>query len=240
MDNLTITTFRIDQLMHEDRGWTRGHAHLSFDDVPRGAPGWLDLGPVPIAVVQEIDPGAGYPMHHHENVQTLTMILDGALLHEDSLGNRGRTEAGELALLTAGTGIDHAEFTEPTRRGRAIMFWLRQREPGGTPTFEKRPLPTSPTDGFWALASGRAHRPDGALALRNDASLHFAVLRAGERASYPVEPGRRVYLVAPDAELDLDGAVVEAGGRTLAAGAGVLSFVARGATPAALIDLPCE
>jgi redox-sensitive bicupin YhaK (pirin superfamily) len=234
-----IAIFPQVDLANEDRGWTRGYAHLSFDDVPRHARGWLDLGPVPLAAVQEIDPGAGYPLHHHEHIQTITLMLDGALLHEDSLGNRHRIGAGQLALLSAGAGIEHAELTDATTRARAVLFWLRQRVPGGAPAFAVAPLPTQPTHGFVPLASGRGDAGAGALQLRNDVALHHAVLAAADEARFVLGVGRRAYVVAPDADVELDGLCLAAGGRALVDGPGPITMRARGRTTVTLLDLPC-
>jgi redox-sensitive bicupin YhaK (pirin superfamily) len=136
--------------------------------------------------------------------------------------------------LTAGAGIDHAELVEPGEPVRAIFFWLRQREPGGSAGFERAPLPTGPTGGFVVVASAKR----GGLQLRNDATFSFARLQAGEVTRLRVEPGRRLYLVAPDADLEVDGVTIEAGGRALIGGDGEVVVRAAGATPAALVELP--
>jgi redox-sensitive bicupin YhaK (pirin superfamily) len=234
---IQMTTFRKKDLAREDRGWTRAYAHMSFDDTPRGVPGWLDLGAVPLAAVQVIDPHAGYQMHHHENIQTIAMLLEGELHHEDSLGNREAVRGGELALLTAGAGIDHAEFAGNAPM-RAIYFWLRQDQPGGAAGFERAPLPAGTTNRFVVIASSKR----GGLTLRNDATLSFGRFAPGARTRITVEAGRRLYLVAPDSDVKVGRLSIEAGGRALIGwrngGAGEVELTVRTATTAALLDLP--
>src|SRR5262245_45343794 len=75
----------LDELAFEDRGWTRGHAHIGFDDHPREAPGHLDFLPLKLAALQTIDPGKGYALHSHAEIVNLTLVLEGTMCHEDSL-----------------------------------------------------------------------------------------------------------------------------------------------------------
>src|SRR5262245_23567412 len=82
-----VTVVTLTELAREDRGWTRGHAHVGFDDVPSGAPGRLDFFPVKLVALQSIDAGKGYAMHPHADIESITLVLDGTMCHEDNLGN---------------------------------------------------------------------------------------------------------------------------------------------------------
>jgi len=119
-------------LLFEDRGWTRGHAHAAFDDVPRHLPGFLDFAPARLAVVETINAGAGYPLHPHQGVETLSFVLEGTCLHEDSAGGRASVPANTVAVLSAGRGVSHAEFADTSGPLRAVMFWVQDGEPEGS------------------------------------------------------------------------------------------------------------
>jgi len=229
--------------MHEDRGWTRGHAHVAFDDIPKGAPGYLDMPPIKLAVFQEVDPGAGYPTHHHENVDTLLVVLQGAMLHEDSLGNRARCAAGSVYALSAGSGIDHSEFAEvfdePKRTTRAVMFWVRPQHFLQPPRFLSKCFPRAErTNELVTLASGRRNAPPDALPVRQDVALLGVALTAGAELIHTLAPGRSAYLLNTDGEIEVNGRVVRAGERVLVRDIQRLALRARTDTELFLLDVP--
>src|SRR4051794_16828799 len=109
---IEVTVVPVSALGRIDRGWSRGHAHLRMDDVPRTAPGWLEFGPLRLFGIEQIDAGAGYKMHPHADVETITVPLAGAFLHDDNLAGPGRTATDDVAVLSAGSGMQHAELAE--------------------------------------------------------------------------------------------------------------------------------
>lgn len=134
-----ITVLRKNDLGIEDRGWTRGHITCSFDDYPKHLPGYLELGDLRLAVLQEIDPRSGYPLHPHAEIETITLVLSGALTHEDDVGSPPDiTGPNDVAVISAGTGMSHAEMVHGDEKARAVMFWLWSSPKGRAPRFARR------------------------------------------------------------------------------------------------------
>ena len=228
------------ELVPSDRPWSRGHAHLGFDRIPLGMPGRLDFPPVKLAALDTIQSGHGYAMHEHRELESLLFVLDGVVRHEDSAGEHVHVMASECSLLSAGTGIAHAEFAASVRDVRAVVFAIAPDPArlGEAPKFSKRRFPrVERHERFVELASGRSGAAPSALPLRRNACLYAAALTAGAVVRRRLEAGRRAYLLAPDAAVSVNGARVGAGERVLAWGAGVLEVCAFGETEVLLLDL---
>jgi hypothetical protein len=143
-------------------------------------------------------------------MEIITYVRSGAITHQDSLGNSGRTEAGDVQVMSAGSGIRHAEYNLESGPARIFQIWIHPREPGGEPFWNQKPFPKCDRSGrFVALASGDGD-PD-ALPIRADARVLGATLKRGEAALYEIGEGRRAYLAATDGELEVNGVTIEAG-----------------------------
>lgn len=232
----TVRVLPVTTIHFEDRGWTRGHATLSFDDVPKTAPGYLEYGALRLAVIEEIDGGAGYPKHPHVDAETIMIPLSGTIVHEDEANGRSITGPEDVSVLSAGTGIVHAESAPGPRSSRVMMFWLDSAPKGAPPRFVKKTFPREERrNRIVALASSEKSR--GALDLRSDATIYAAVLDAGVSVTHVVARGRRVYLLAADAALEVNGRMAGAGDRVLLEGPGTMSIRALGSTEIAFVDL---
>ena len=219
-------------LLFEDRGWTRGHAHAAFDDVPRHLPGFLDFGPARLAVVETINAGAGYPLHPHQGVETLSFVLEGTCLHEDSAGGRASVPANTVAVLSAGRGVSHAEFADTSGPLRAVMFWVQDGEPEGSPRFQTRSVPRAERLNRFTVLAG-----DAALPVRQRARLLAAYVEAGRQVCCDVPDGCRAYLLSTDAAIEVNGRRAEAGDRVLVNGSGRLEISASAATEIVLLEV---
>lgn len=232
MENVSsVRVIPTSDLLYEDRGWTRGHAHAAFDDVPRHLPGFLDFPPARLAVHQTIDPGAGYPLHHHEGVETLTLSLDGTCLHEDGSGERLRIEPSSVSVLSAGRGISHGEFADASGPLRVVMFWVTDGEPDGAPKFQTRPAPRAERLNRFSVLAG-----DERLPVRQRVRLLGAYVEAGREVSYELAPDRRLYLLATDAAIEVNGVAAQQGDRVLVSGPGTMCVSASAATEVVLLE----
>ena len=191
-----------------DHGWLKARHHFSFagyhDDARMG---W---GALRVWNDDEIAAGSGFPPHPHADMEIITYVRDGAISHEDSLGNRGRTVAGDVQGMSAGSGIRHAEFNAEGATTRIFQIWIIPDARGGEPSWGARPFPRSERSGrFVALASGRAGDGD-ALPIRADARVLGATLRAGESAVHALGAGRHAYLVPARGAVEVNGVRIEA------------------------------
>ncbi len=190
-------------------GWLNARYHFSFSawhDPARM--GWGDLL---VWNDDEIAPGTGFPAHGHADMEIITYVRQGAITHEDSLGNRGRTGAGDVQVMSAGSGIRHAEKNLEDQTTTLFQIWIQPSSSGGAPSWGTRAFPKGDRAGaFVALASGRAGGDDGALPIRADARVLGATFKAGDTATYDLAPGRHAYLAAASGEIDVNGVKLEA------------------------------
>jgi quercetin 2,3-dioxygenase len=236
----TITVLRKTDLGSEDRGWTRGHVTCSFDDYPKHAPGYLELGDLRLAVLQEVDPRAGYPLHAHAEIESIMILLAGAITHEDDLGSPPDvTGPNDVSVLSAGTGISHAEMVHGDDKVRAVMFWLWSSPKGEAPRFARRSFDRGDRKNrLVTLASGRTGAPADALHVRSDSEILSAVLEPDAVVSHDIAEGRAVYLMTTDGAVGVGGRRVEAGERVIARGPHTLVVRALEKTEVVALDLP--
>jgi quercetin 2,3-dioxygenase len=153
----------------------------------------------------EIAPGTGFPPHPHADMEIITYVRQGAISHEDNLGNRGRTDAGDVQVMSAGSGIRHAEYNHESEPTRIFQIWIIPDRRGGTPSWGTRPFPQEERSGrLVVLASGDAN--DGeALPIRADARVLGARLEPGQQIEYKLQPGRHAYLVPASGAVSVNG-----------------------------------
>jgi redox-sensitive bicupin YhaK (pirin superfamily) len=158
----------------------------------------------------EIAPNTGFPAHPHANMEIITYVREGAITHQDSLGNEGRTEAGDVQVMSAGSGVRHSEYNlEPTKT-RIFQIWIEPTARGGQPTWGSKPFPKADRTGkLVTIASGIEGDTD-ALPIRADARVLATTLKAGESAEYEPERSRHLYLVPAAGAVEINGVRVNA------------------------------
>ncbi len=187
-------------------GWLKAKHHFAIG--PHGNPAHRPIGHLYVWNDDEIAPHAGFPLHHHADVEIITYVRDGAVTHEDDLGNKGRIQAGDVQVMSAGTGIRHSERNEEHGPARIFQIWIRPNQPGEPPRWGTRPFPKADRAGrFVALASGY-DAPD-ALPIRADAEVYGAVLRAGAATKLDLKAGHGAYLVPATGSAIVNGVRVE-------------------------------
>jgi redox-sensitive bicupin YhaK (pirin superfamily) len=186
-----------------DHGWLATRHHFSFADYRD--PERMNWGRLRVWNDDEIAPGTGFGPHPHADMEIVTYVTEGAVSHEDSLGNNGRTAAGDVQVMSAGTGIRHAEYNREKETTRLFQIWILPTERGRPPAWGTRPFPKGDRAGrFVALASGFADDVE-ALPIRTDARVLGATLRAGETAQYPLGRDRHGYLVPAKGVVEVNG-----------------------------------
>ncbi|MEW5729375.1 MAG: pirin family protein [Pseudomonadota bacterium] len=193
-----------DRLGRFDGDWLSARYHFSFADYHD--PARMGLGGLRVWNDDLIQPGTGFPLHGHRDMEIVTYVREGAITHEDSLGNRGVTEAGQVQVMSAGTGIRHAEANAGSVPCRLFQIWILPRAQGLPPRWETKPFPRG-HGRLEVMASGRAE--DGAALIHADARVLAATLEAGDRVTHPLA-GRRAYLVPARGTVTANGVVVGA------------------------------
>ncbi|HZK99075.1 MAG TPA: pirin family protein [Caulobacteraceae bacterium] len=186
---------------HND--WLNARYHFSFSGWHDPARmGWGDLR---VWNDDEIAPRSGFPAHGHADMEIITYVRTGAISHQDSLGNHGRTAAGDVQVMSAGSGIRHAEMNAEDETTTLFQIWIEPNRRGGPPSWGARAFPKADRSGsFVTLASGRAGDAD-ALPIRADARVLGATLKAGEATRYDLAPGRHAYLATASGDIEVNG-----------------------------------
>lgn len=197
-----------DSLGGANHGWLDAKHHFSFADYhDRARMGW---GSLRVWNDDTIAPGTGFPPHAHADMEIITYVREGAITHQDNMGNKGRTEAGDVQVMSAGTGIRHSEYNQEPGVTRIFQIWILPDGRGQAPSWGAKPFPKGDRSGhFVALASGMPGDED-ALPIRTNARVLGASLKAGESAEYVIGKQRRGYLVPATGEVEIDGVRLQA------------------------------
>jgi quercetin 2,3-dioxygenase len=191
-----------------NHGWLDAKHHFSFANYYD--PARMDWGNLRVWNDDTIAPQTGFPPHPHRDMEIITYVREGAITHEDNLGNKGRTEAGDVQVMSAGTGIAHSEYNREDVVTRIFQIWIQPTRSGEKPSWGARPFPKGARAGqFVVLASGFEGDGD-ALPIRTDARVVGATLKAGETAEYPLGADRRGYLVPATGAVEVNAVRVNA------------------------------
>jgi redox-sensitive bicupin YhaK (pirin superfamily) len=191
-----------------NHGWLKAKHHFSF--ARYYDPERMGHGTLRVWNDDEIAPNTGFPLHPHADMEIITYVRQGAVTHEDSLGNKGRTEAGAVQVMSAGSGIRHAEYNREPVATTLFQIWIEPGMTGGEPFWGAKPFPRTDRSGqFVALASGFAGDVD-ALPIRAPARVLGATLKSGDTAEYGLGTARHAYLVPAVGKIEVNGVHVNA------------------------------
>ena len=188
-------------LGHADHGWLDARHHFSF--AAYHDPARMGWGRIRVWNDDRIAARSGFPPHPHRDMEIITYVRIGAINHEDSMGNKGRTAAGDVQVMSAGTGVTHAEFNQEDEDTTLFQIWIETDERGAQPGWGAMPFPKADRNGaFQLLASGDSD--DGALTIHADARVLGATLPAGGTIELPADPDRHLYMV-PSGRIRVNG-----------------------------------
>ena len=217
-----------------DHGWLKAKHHFSFGS--HYDPGNMGHGSLRVWNDDEIAPNTGFPPHPHADMEIITYVRQGAITHEDSLGHSGRTEAGDVQVMSAGSGIRHAEFNREPVPTTLFQIWIEPSKSGGEPSWGAKPFPKSDRSGhFVPLASGFAD-DDEALPIRAEARVLGATLKAGDTAEYELGAERHGYLVPALGSIEVNGVRIGARDGAAITDENVLKIKALEDTEIVLVD----
>lgn len=226
----------LEKLGHANLGWLDTHHHFSFADYYD--PQRMGFGPLRVWNDDEIRTHTGFPPHPHSDMEIITYVRKGAITHEDNRGNKGRTEAGDVQVMSAGAGIVHAEWNRESADTDIFQIWVQPTQRGMAPRWENRAFPKHARQGrLVPVASGRPGHGE-AVRIFADAALLAATLQAGEVIVHDFEPGRGAYLVAAKGLFEVNGVPVRARDGVAVHGEAQLRIHALEETELLLLDLP--
>ncbi|QDP19229.1 pirin family protein [Sphingomonas xanthus] len=219
-------------LGHADHGWLDARHHFSFagyHDLRR-----LGWGSIRVWNDDRIAAKTGFPPHPHRDMEIITYVRTGAISHQDSMGNCGRTPAGDVQVMSAGTGVRHAEYNLEDEETTLFQIWIETDKPGAEPNWGMMPFPKEARDGnFQLLASGDPG--DGVLSINADARVLGATLKAGDAVTYAADPSRHLYLV-PSARVLVNGVAANARDGVAITGEAAITIGAEADAELVLVD----
>jgi redox-sensitive bicupin YhaK (pirin superfamily) len=191
-----------------DFGWLKARHHFSFGHY--ADPERMSWGKLRVWNDDEIAAGTGFDPHPHRDMEIVTYVRQGAITHRDNLGHEGRTEAGDVQIMSAGTGVTHSEYNlEPTAT-RIFQIWIVPDVRGAKPAWGAKAFPKAARDGgFEILAGGRPGDAErGALPINANAAVMATTLTKGQSVAYALAPSRAAYLVPAKGSVTVNGAAL--------------------------------
>jgi redox-sensitive bicupin YhaK (pirin superfamily) len=218
---------------HANHGWLDTHYTFSFSDYYD--PEHVQFRALRVMNEDRVAPGAGFPMHGHRDMEIITVVLEGALAHRDSLGHGETLRPGEVQYMSAGTGIRHSEFNpsedEPVH---LYQIWLLPDRAGPAPAYGQRRFDESGRRGRWQVVASGDGR-EGSLQIRQDAAVALANLDAGGSLAYNLTPGRHAWLQVMRGSVGLNGHALAEGDGAAIAGESALDLRAGADGPAEVL-----
>ena len=232
-----ITVFPFNQLGNHNYGWLNAHYHFSFAN-------YYDQGRCgfpPLIVWNDdlIQPGTGFPMHSHRDMEILTYIRQGSITHEDSLGNKGITREGEIQIMSAGTGITHSEYNYEDEETLLFQIWIKPNKTHINPRWENVNIQSEKTMGICALASGqKENMDDGIITIHQDATLYS--ITGDERCpqKYRLFENRQIYLVVSKGNVMINDHLIGNRDGVYINDEKQLEFIFQGTSEMIFLDLP--
>ena len=194
-------------LGHADHGWLNAVHHFSFADYHE--PARMGWGAIRVWNDDTIAAQSGFPPHPHRDMEIITFVRSGAITHQDSLGNKGRTGAGDVQVMSAGSGITHAEFNLEAEPTTLFQIWIETDRRGDAPRWGQREFPRGERAGRWEVVASNAPEADDALVIGADARVLAATLKAGETIELALAPQRHQYLVSTNGAIEANASLAE-------------------------------
>lgn len=231
-----LTPIRYRELGQFQNDWLHAHYHFSFSEYRN--PERMGLGVLRVINDDIVAAGGGFDFHPHRDMEIITYVRRGAITHRDSLGNEGRTAAGDVQVMSAGTGIIHSEENREGEATNLYQIWIHPRQKNVTPRWEQRAFPKMPVQqALSLLVSGRAEdEAKGALYIHQDAAIYGGRLKEGTSIAHPV--GEAAYLLVAIGTVEVNGHTLAAGDGLSAEEESTLRITALEETEVLVIDVP--
>jgi redox-sensitive bicupin YhaK (pirin superfamily) len=192
-----ITVHRAGTRGGGDHGWLATRYSFSFADWHD--PKRMGFGALRVLNDDIVEPGTGFDMHAHADFEIITIVEEGTVTHEDDMGTHAKVGAGEVQVMSAGTGVVHGEFNRDDVPLKLFQIWIEPNERGVTPRYDQKAF--DPSADFALLVSGDGR--EGSLIIHQDAALYRGRLPEGGSLVHEVSAGKGVYLFVIDGSLML-------------------------------------
>ena len=220
---------------HAEYSWLDSHHSFSFGhyhDLQH-----MGFGSLRVINEDRVEPAKGFDTHGHRDMEIISCVLEGALEHVDSLGNKGVIRPGEIQRMTAGTGVRHSEFNASSSEiVHFLQIWILPERNGLEPGYEQKAFSDAERRGKLKLVGSRDGR-DGSVLIHQDVDLYSAILEPGEEVVHELKPGRRAWLQLVRGGVAIDGERLEAGDGAAIENLAQMTISATGSAEFLLFDL---
>ena len=203
-----------ESLGHADHGWLDARHHFSFANYHN--PARMGWGAIRVWNDDTIAPNSGFPPHPHRDMEIITYVRSGAITHQDSLGNKGRTGAGDVQVMSAGSGVRHAEYNLESEPTTLFQIWIEPTERGLRPSYEQKQFADTEKRGRLRVVASPDGR-EGSVTIHADATLSAGLFDGAERAEVALDPARKAYVHLVRGELRVNGTPLTTGDAALLA-----------------------
>ena len=232
-----VTVYPYEKLGHAHHGWLDTRYHFSFANYMN--PRRMGFGALRVINDDRVAAGHGFDAHPHENMEIVTFVRQGAISHQDSLGNSGKTKAGDVQVMSAGSGIVHEEHNLEKEETRLYQIWIIPNKEDVAPYWEAREFPKDYAVELKLLVSGRPEDKDkGALFIYQDAAIWGGNLKAGQALEQAIK--HQAYVLVSKGEITLNGKAMKEGDGAEVTGENTLKISAKTEAQVLVIDVPAE
>jgi redox-sensitive bicupin YhaK (pirin superfamily) len=194
---------------HADHGWLQSFHSFSFAEYHD--PRHMGFGPLRVINEDRVAPGTGFATHGHRDMEIISYVLEGALAHQDSMGNGSTIVPGDVQRMSAGSGVRHSEYNhDKAGTTHFLQIWIEPGVTGIAPTYEQKHFDAAAKRGRLRLIAS-PDGADGSVRIHQDARVYAALLDGAERAVHPLAPGRRAYVHVARGTLAVQGRRLAAG-----------------------------
>ena len=220
---------------HANHGWLDSYHSFSFADYYD--PEHVSYGPLRVINEDRVQAGAGFGTHGHRDMEIISYVLDGALAHEDSMGNGSTIVPGDVQRMSAGTGVRHSEFNH-NKSGvtHFLQIWIQPKFTGIKPSYEQKHFSAEEKRGRLRLIASPDGR-DGSVSMNQDALLFAGLFDGEETAEQVIAASRRAYIHVARGSVTINGQVLRSGD-ALKTGAGTIRIEGGRAAEVLVFDLP--
>ena len=231
-----ITIYPYETLGHANHGWLDARHHFSFARYYN--PARTGFGDLLVVNDDTVASGRGFGTHPHDNMEIITYVRSGAITHKDSMGNVGRTEAGDVQVMSAGTGVFHSEYNLEPVETTLYQIWIEPNRQNVPPRWEAKQFPKQPVaDRLALLASGmKEHAEQQAAFIHADVAIYGGRLKAGTTITQPLK--HQAYVLLAEGELLLDGQAMRRGDGAEVTGSTSVAIHAKTDSEVIIIDVP--
>jgi len=187
-----IKHFPYKNLGNANHGWLKSKHHFSFANYYN--PTRMGFGKLRVVNDDWVEPGTGFPSHPHRNMEIISFIRSGAITHQDSTGNKGITKAGEVQVMSAGTGIVHSEYNHTEDPLTFYQIWIETNKNNIEPRWESKKFPTKQAEALTLLVSGYNGDQNKALFINQETRIFGGKLAKGTIVEHDIK--HQAYILA--------------------------------------------